>query len=279
MSAPVVLITGCSGNGIGYHLGLAFQRAGCRVFVSARNMDKLEKSGFPSGVRLVKLDVVDSASVQSAVAQVEEEAGHIDILVNNAGQGCVGPLAEVEMSRAKQTFDTNVFGLLNVTQAVSKGMIARRKGKIINISSIVSFVPTPWAGIYCATKAAVTSLSDVLRMELRGFGIDVVCVFPGAIQSSIGLANASSFRLDPASAYSPLADKIAARGSWSQHPRSTPASDLAQQIVQAALQTPSTGYLTAGYRSTRAWLSYYLPHWAKDYFWGRQFGIEQVGKP
>lgn len=148
-------------------------------------MDKLEKSGFPSGVRLVKLDVVDSASVQNAVAQVEEEAGHIDILVNNAGQGCVGPLAEVEMSRAKQTFDTNVFGLLNVTQAVSKGMIARRKGKsgcsasacmvpladtaspVINISSIVSFVPTPWAGsesqrCLCALYSALTQLHSLL---------------------------------------------------------------------------------------------------------------------
>ncbi|PWY96832.1 Dehydrogenase/reductase SDR family protein 7-like protein [Testicularia cyperi] len=275
-SNTVVFITGCTGNGIGYHLSKTFHAAGCRVFVSGRNAAKMNHIG--EGVEFVQLDVTSPESVQNAIQQVEAKAGKIDILVNNAGQGCVGPLAEVQLDRVKSTFDTNVFGLLSVTQAASVGMIQRRSGLIVNISSIVSHVPTPWAGVYCATKACVTSMSDVLRMELAGFNIKIMCVFPGAIRSSIGDANAAAFRPKEKSAYKNVVDQILARASWSQCPQSTPAEELAGEIVANALRSEPPASLSAGYRSYRAWWSYYLPRSARDYLWGSQFGIDKVGK-
>ncbi|UZJ55692.1 hypothetical protein CBS101457_005012 [Exobasidium rhododendri] len=280
MKGPAVLITGCSGSGIGYHLACAFSSAGCRVYASARNMERLQASNLPEGVELVQMDVCSSSSVDEAVGNVVKHSGGIEILVNNAGQGCVGALAEVELDRVRDTFEINVFGLIRVSQAVSKNMIKQGKGTIVNISSIVSFVPTPWAGIYCASKASVTSLSDVLRMELAGFGIRVMCVFPGAIKSNIGAANAANAVQDSKQSgpYANVRHHIDARGSWSQCDASTPAADLANEIAQNALKSAPPAYLSAGYRSKRAWLSFYLPYWLKDYLWGAQFGTGEVGK-
>ncbi|KAH0446027.1 hypothetical protein IEQ34_025141 [Dendrobium chrysotoxum] len=210
-------------------------------------------------VEQVQLDVSDCSSIQSAVTQIEETAGKIDILVNNAGQGCVGPLAEVDFDKARQTFDINVLGLLAVTQAVTPGMMSRRNGLV-----------------YCATKACVTSMSDVLRMELEGFGVRVMCVYPGAIKSSIGEANAKAFIARPDSRYANVGQHILARATWSQCPQSTPTSTLAEEIVRNALKKSPPANLSAGYRSSSAWWSYYLPYWIRDRLWATQFGIAEV---
>lgn len=132
--------------------------------------------------------------------------------------------------------------------------------------------------VYCATKACVTSLSDVLRMELAGFNVGVMCVFPGAIRSNIGSKNAAAFSQAPESNYGNVTDQVIKRAQWSQCPSSTPADKLAQEIVDAALSSRPPAYLSAGYRATRAWWSFYLPYWLKDYFWGSQFGTASVGK-
>lgn len=94
----------------------------------ARNLEKLRASRLPDEVRLMQMDVCDSVSVEHAVGVIVKESGGIDILVNNAGQGCVGALVEVDLDRARATFETNVFGLLRVSQEVSKSMIERRRG-------------------------------------------------------------------------------------------------------------------------------------------------------
>lgn len=137
--------------------------------------------------------------------------------------------------------------------------------------------PTSCSTVYCSTKAAVTSLSDVLRMELGGFNIKVLCVFPGAIRSGIGSANAAAFEQPSDSNYANVKDRVLQRATWSQCPQSTNAADLAEEIAAAALRTDPPAYLAAGHRAWRAWWSYYLPYWARDWFWGRQFGIDEVG--
>lgn len=115
-------------------------------------------------------------------------------------------------------------------------------------------------------------------MELMGFNVRVMCVFPGAIQSGIGSANAAAVEYPSDSSYIGVKDHILERATWSQCPQSTSATDLAEEIATAALRSSPPAYLSAGYRSYRAWWSFYLPYWAKDWFWGRGFGIYDVGQ-
>ena len=163
----VVLITGCS-SGIGRSLALSFAaRPECRVFATARSLEAL--STLPASITPLALDVTSSESIASCIALLTiQTRGRIDILVNNAGRGCVGPVIEVDMEQVRGTFEANVFGLIAMCQAVTPFMIDKRSGNILNIGSVVAYVPTPWASVYCASKAAVHSFSDCLRMELAG---------------------------------------------------------------------------------------------------------------
>ncbi|SCZ90358.1 BZ3500_MvSof-1268-A1-R1_Chr9g10804 [Microbotryum saponariae] len=224
MTAKVVVITGCSRGGIGWALCEEWNRRGHRVFGASRSLVKMQ--GLSQGITPVELDVNSEASVKAGVAEIIRQAGKIDVCINNAGQGCVAPLIEVDPAELRKTFDVNVFGLLTMVQAVAPHMVEQRSGTIVNIGSIVAYVPTPWAGVYCATKAAAYSLSDTLRMELRGFGIKVVCVAPGAIKSAIGASNDKRAVLSPASVYSNVEAFVRSRGSWSQ-------SKLIPKVAQA----------------------------------------------
>jgi short-subunit dehydrogenase len=120
----------------------------------------------------------------SAVKQIENEAGEINILINNAGFGQYGTIEQTDLEKVKKQFNVNVFGLVRLTQLVLPGMRKTGKGRIINISSTVGDYTLPAAGVYCSTKYAVESISDALRMELRPFGIKVVLIKPGAVNTN-----------------------------------------------------------------------------------------------
>lgn len=115
-------------------------------------------------------------------------------------------------------------------------------------------------------------------MELEGFGIKVMCVYPGAIKSNIGSANAAAFKPKEKSAFSNVEQHILGRATWSQCAYSTPADQLAKTIVLNSIKTSPPLHLTLGYRSSRAWWSTYLPLRLRDYLWGSGFGISEVGK-
>lgn len=170
----VVLITGVS-SGIGAATALALAGAGYRVFGGARSPAKL--APIP-GVEIVALDVRDEAQVRAAVAQIEEAAGSIDIVINNAGVSLVGPVEATSVAEARALFDTNVFGVLNVVQAVLPGMRQRQAGLIVNISSVLGFLPAPFMGLYASSKHALEGLSETLDHEVRDFGIRVMLVEP-----------------------------------------------------------------------------------------------------
>ena len=188
----VVLVTGCS-SGIGRALAKEFAQRGHRAFASAR---RLEAIADLKGDRLdtVQLDVTDVSSIDAAVTQVTERAGKVDIVVNNAGFNVFGPLAELPLDRVKSLFDTNVTAPLALVQRLFPAMAARGSGRIVNIGSVVGELPTPFAGAYCASKAALHMLSDVLRMELSPFGIDVIVVQPAAVRSNIAEAGSVGTR-------------------------------------------------------------------------------------
>lgn len=170
----VVLITGVS-SGIGQATAHALAQAGYRVFGGARNPDRLAPI---ANVEIVRLDVRDEAQVQQAVDSVVKQAGRIDIVINNAGVSLVGPVEATSDAEARDLFDTNFFGVLRIVRAVLPVMRAQKSGVIVNMSSVLGFLPAPFMGAYAASKHALEGLSETLDHEVRGFGIRVVLVEP-----------------------------------------------------------------------------------------------------
>ena len=182
--SKAVLITGCS-TGIGRATALRLAKAGHTVYASARKAAAIQDLA-ASGCKTLELDVCDEASIRAAVAKVEGEQGAVGALINNAGYGSEGPIEEVPMSEVRRQFETNVFGLVTLTKLVLPGMRRQGWGKIVNLSSMGGRMTLPGGGFYHATKYAVEAISDALRFEVQGFGIDVVIIEPGPIRTEFG---------------------------------------------------------------------------------------------
>ncbi|MBO9884017.1 oxidoreductase [Xanthomonas phaseoli] len=181
----VVLITGVS-SGIGRAAAEHFARTGCIVYGSVRHLAGATPL---TAVELVEMDIRDAASVQRAVDGIIARAGRIDVLVNNAGTNLVGAIEETSVDEAAALFDINVLGILRTVQAVQAvlpHMRARGQGRIVNVSSVLGFLPAPYMGVYAASKHAVEGLSETLDHELRQFGISVTLVEPAYTKTSLG---------------------------------------------------------------------------------------------
>lgn len=208
-NAKTILITGAT-SGIGRTAALHLARRGFHVLATGRRraaLDELADEVAGSG-RLdpIALDVTDDTSIAAAVAEADRLTGGrgVDVLINNAGFGVAAPMTETTDADIRRQFDTNVFGLMAVTRAFVPRMRERGAGRIINVSSVGGRMTMPFFGAYNATKYAVESMSDALRLELRPFGIDVVLVEPGVINTNF--ADRSTERLDHyADASSPYA--------------------------------------------------------------------------
>jgi NAD(P)-dependent dehydrogenase (short-subunit alcohol dehydrogenase family) len=185
MTQPTtVLITGCS-SGIGHATAERLAAAGWTVYATARRPETLAQLE-ARGCRTLALDVTDEASMQAAVSAIEGEHGSIGALVNNAGYSQSGAVETVPMEKVRTQFETNVFGLMRLCQLVLPGMRRARAGRIVNLSSMGGRLVFPGGGVYHATKYAVEALSDALRFEVKGFGIDVILVEPGLIRTEFG---------------------------------------------------------------------------------------------
>jgi len=187
MSKTIILITGATA-GIGRAAALHLARRGHHVIATGRRpkaLDDLEAEAGGATLDTVQLDVTDPEAVQRAVATVDALTdGHgIDVLVNNAGYGLAAPLAEVTEADLRHQFDTNVFGLMAVTQAFLGKMVERGAGRVINVSSVGGRITFPMMGAYHASKYAVEALSDAMRMELSPAGLFVSLIEPGPINT------------------------------------------------------------------------------------------------
>lgn len=180
-NSKVVVITGVS-SGIGQVTAGKFAKLGHKVFGTVRNKVKAQPI---EGVEFVEMDVSDEDSVQRGIHFIIEQAGHIDILVNNAGASLIGAVEETSIKEAEFLFNTNVFSILRTTQAVLPYMRIQHYGKIINVSSVLGFLPSAYMGLYSATKHAVEGLSESLDHELRQFGIRVSIVQPSFTKTNL----------------------------------------------------------------------------------------------
>ena len=190
MASKAVLITGCS-TGIGRRTAEHLAEHGWTVYATARRPESIaDLEG--KGCRTLALDVTDETSMQAAVKAVEEAEGAVGVLINNAGYSQSGAVEEVPMDQVRRQFETNVFGLLRMCQLVLPGMRRQGWGKIVNISSMGGRLVFPGGGIYHGTKYAVEAISDAMRWEVRGFGIDVILIEPGLIKTEFGETAAHS---------------------------------------------------------------------------------------
>lgn len=181
--SKVVFITGVS-SGIGRAAAEQFVLRGCTVFGSVRDLRKVEPL---PGVDLIEMDVREEDSVQSAVQRIIAKEMRIDVLVNNAGRTLLGAIEETSIAEAHALFDTNVFGALRTSHAVLPHMREQRAGCIINVSSVLGFLPAPYMGLYSASKHAVEGMSETLDHEVRNLGIRVVLVEPSFTKTKLDL--------------------------------------------------------------------------------------------
>jgi len=172
---PVALVTGAS-SGIGQAAARALADAGYAVVGTSRDA---ARSAPIDGVDFLDLDVSSAESVDAVVAQMIERFGRIDLLVNNAGIGGAGAAEETSVDQAQRIFDTNVFGVIRATRAVLPHMRSQEGGRIVNLSSVLGFVPAPYMAVYAATKHAIEGYSESLDHEVRQFGVRVLLVQPG----------------------------------------------------------------------------------------------------
>ena len=192
MSSPskAVLITGCS-TGIGAETARHLATNGWTVYATARKPETLADLG-EAGCKTLALDVTDEASMSAAVDQVVEAEGAVGVLINNAGYSQSGAVESIELESIRRQFETNVFGLIRMSQLCLPGMRAQGWGRIVNIGSMGGKLTFPGGGIYHATKYSVEAISDAMRFETRGFGVNVILIEPGLITTEFGNAAVAS---------------------------------------------------------------------------------------
>lgn len=245
----VAVVTGSS-SGIGYETALTLSRNGFLTYATMRSLNKsqnikslAEKEKLP--LKIVQLDVTDDASVKNAMQSVIAEARRIDVLVNNAGYALNGAFEDVAMEELKAQYETNLFGVIRVTQAVLPIMRKQKSGIIVNISSgVVTIGGFPGGSGYVSTKFAIEGLSRSMAYELDPFGINVVLIEPGVIRTnfvnSIVAANKSR---DPNSPYLQIMQKMAAR--FEPMLENGSSADVVAKVVLTAVtsENPSPKYL------------------------------------
>jgi len=272
----VVLITGCS-SGIGRALSEEFHRRGHRVVATARRLESLDDLK-AKGITTEQLDVTNLEDASRVVAKVLAAENRIDVLVNNAGYGLFGPMLDITEEELCKQFRTNVVGPLSLTRLVAPPMRKNGSGLIVNIGSISGIVTTPFAGAYCASKAALHSITDALRMELAPYGIVLLTVQAGGIETNFGNASSESARrvLTDQSWFAPLKHSILARAKISQE-NAMASADFAARLVDIIESPKPPAIVRLGRRSiTLPLMKQLLPTRLLDEGMRKRFGLNRL---
>lgn len=273
-SECAVLITGC-GSGIGQALALAFHRRGHRVYATARRLESMTPLAV-EGIQTLAMDVTQASDIERVLTHVRDQGRCVTTLINNAGYGAMGPLLDLSAGEWRKQFDVNVFAPMSLMRAVAPNMMSRRKGMIVNISSVSGVMTTPFAGAYCASKAALNVASEALRMELHPFGVSVVTVQPGGIQSGFGERAAEAIKLADDSPYRAIQEGVMSRANESQV-QALPAILFAEQLLAALERSQPPAVIRIGPKSTLLpLLKWALPRQFLDRILSRRFQLNRL---
>lgn len=257
---PVALITGAS-SGMGRDFALRLLAEGYVVYAAARRIERMAEIE-AAGAHIVPLDVTDDASLVACVERIIREQGRIDVLINNAGYGQFGALEDVPMAEGRRQMETNLIGPARLIQLCLPHMRERRFGKIFNISSVGGKFATPLGGWYHASKHALEGYSDSLRNEVCPFGIDVIIIEPGAIESEwSGIAADEAERYSGHGAYAGLVARFRGMRSLKGPPPAV-ISDLVVKALKA--EVPATRCHGGGHAASLLFLRRWLPDRAFD---------------
>jgi NAD(P)-dependent dehydrogenase (short-subunit alcohol dehydrogenase family) len=256
----VALVTGAS-SGMGKDIAKRLIEDGFLVYVAARNIEKMSDLE-ALGARPLRLDISKENQIEAAVETILGEAGGVDVLVNNAGFGLYGPVEEITLDEARYQFDVNLFGAARLTQLVLPSMRARRSGTIVNITSVGGKIYSVLGAWYHATKHALEGWSDCLRLEVAQFGIRVVIVEPGVIETGFGDAASTNLLQRSANGpYAKIAQKVAnAIANTYGKGIASPGTVIAAVVSRAVMaRKPKTRYAAGKYAkmllAMRKWLS------------------------
>ncbi|HKT30697.1 oxidoreductase [Dyella sp.] len=264
--SKVVVVTGVS-SGIGRATAAKFAKRGCRVFGTVRSVAK----AIPlAGVEFVDMDVRDDASVKAGIQSIIDRAKRIDVLVNNAGTSVVGAVEETSVTEAASLFDANVFGILRTARAVLPQMRAQRSGRIVNISSVLGFLPAPYMGLYAASKHAVEGLSETLDHEVRQFGVRVSLVEPSFTRTNLDVnAPQASARISDYDRERDLASRAIVKSV-----KGAPEPEgVADTVVEAALGAWRMRHTPSGQASLLSKLRRFMPAAPVDSSLRKSFGL------
>lgn len=264
-SSKIILVTGAS-SGIGSASALRLAALGHTVYGAARRIERVEALA-GHGVRPLPMDVTDDASMRAGIETIVVAEGRIDVLVNNAGYGSYGALEDVPLDEARRQFEVNVFGVARLTQLVLPHMRAQGSGRIVNVASAGGRVHGPLGSWYHATKWAVEAMSDCLRLDTRPFGIDVVVIEPGAIDTGfLGIATDALRAVSGDGPYARQAEGMLKRfADPAVIGRQSSPSVVAETIVKSIeAERPKTRYVIGFGARPLLFLRHWLPDRAFD---------------
>ncbi|MGY8705967.1 oxidoreductase [Bradyrhizobium sp. 18BD] len=257
-SKRTALVTGAS-SGMGKEIAKRLIRDGFQVYVAARSIDKMEDLS-KLGARTLRMDISKDADITAAVDVILDEVDGVDVLVNNAGFGLYGPIEDVSIDEARYQFEVNLFGAARLTQLLLPKMREKRSGTIVNITSMGGKIYTLLGAWYHATKHALEGWSDCLRLELAPFGIKVVVIEPGLIETAFGDVVANGLLGSGAGPYAKLTQAVAkaTRDAYG-HGRGTKPNVIADVVSKAVKEArPRTRYVAGKYAlpmiKIRQWL-------------------------
>ena len=264
MPEKTVLITGCS-SGIGRATAEAFLDGDWTVYATSRDTDDITDLA-EAGCRTASLDVTEDGAVDRVVDRIDEETGRVDCLVNNAGYGQYGPMEDIPVEALHDQFDVNVYGPHRLIRAVLPLMRDHEEGTIVNISSVAGRVVLPGSGAYSASKFALEAMSDALRNEVDRFGVDVVLIEPGLIDT--GFNDRLDDEVDDlprTSAYDWLYESIEEFNlTLSSSPIMSEPEDVATAVHDAACMTDPEARYIIGTEGRLMIYSRYLPDRVRD---------------
>ncbi|KAI1416430.1 NAD(P)-binding protein [Hypoxylon sp. FL1857] len=279
-----VLITGCTPGGIGHSLCLEFHKHGLHVIATARN-PKVMADLAELGMSTVQLDVTNQESIAACHKEVEGlTGGKLDILVNNAGRTHTHPALDLDIADVRETFETNVFGVMAMIAAFSDQLIAA-KGLIINMASLSAVTPYVFGSAYCASKGAIVSYSRTLRHEVEPFGVKVMVCMTGTVKSNI--ASRTHRTLPENSLYKRVEDVFERRLVFSQTNGTVSTESYCEALVTKALR-PETfvplrdwvgrpdWFWCGGMATLLWWVLTLIGEWVVELFCWRLFEMDRL---